>query len=196
MINIAKHQTLSLNYKELVYSTIKEKYNFFIIGFGVFILLLVGLAIWLMRSYKPVMVKKQAQTETQVSQPNTQVKTYTVREGDYLWKIAEEVYGSGFNAIDIAKVNNIANANIITTGQKLILPLVQARAPTRGEIVAQTTAKVTFTGDKYTVKSGDHLWKIALESYGDGYGWTKLAKANNIANPDLIEPGKVIKIPR
>lgn len=47
----------------------------------------------------------------------------------------------------------------------------------------------------YTVESGDTLWAIAERFYGDGNQFQKIADASGIANPDLIEPGKVLMIP-
>lgn len=44
----------------------------------------------------------------------------------------------------------------------------------------------------YIVVSGDVLWKIA-EKYGTT--WEELAKYNNLANPHLIFPDQVIKVP-
>lgn len=53
-----------------------------------------------------------------------------------------------------------------------------------------------ITGDTYTIQEGDWLSKIAGRSYGDILKYKDLAAANNIPNPDKIEPGVVIKIPR
>lgn len=53
-----------------------------------------------------------------------------------------------------------------------------------------------ITGDKYTVVEGDWLSTIAARAYGDIYAYKKIADANDIANPDLIEPGQVLTIPR
>lgn len=53
-----------------------------------------------------------------------------------------------------------------------------------------------ITGNTYTVTQGDWLSKIAGRAYGDIFQYDKIAKANNIQNPDLIEPGTVLKIPR
>ncbi len=51
----------------------------------------------------------------------------------------------------------------------------------------------------YTVKKGDTLWKIAEEHYGKGQGakYTDIVKANTppVKNPDLIQPGWVLRIP-
>ncbi len=45
---------------------------------------------------------------------------------------------------------------------------------------------------KYTVVSGDVLWKIA-QKYGTT--WQKIAEVNNLSNPHLIFPGNVFIIP-
>ena len=49
----------------------------------------------------------------------------------------------------------------------------------------------------YTVQSGDCLWKIAKQFYGNGADYTKIAGANSdqISNPNLIYPGQVLTIP-
>jgi nucleoid-associated protein YgaU len=49
----------------------------------------------------------------------------------------------------------------------------------------------------YVVKKGDSLSKIAKAVYGDAGKWTAIHQANRdtIANPDLIHPGQVIKLP-
>lgn len=49
----------------------------------------------------------------------------------------------------------------------------------------------------YTVQRGDSLSKIAQERYGDGTRWKAIFEANRdqITNPDLIQPGQVLKIP-
>jgi len=50
----------------------------------------------------------------------------------------------------------------------------------------------------YTVKSGDSLWKIAQQFYGDGNKYNDIFAANKevIKNPDLIYPGQTLRIPK
>ena len=49
----------------------------------------------------------------------------------------------------------------------------------------------------YTVVSGDSLSKIAKKFYGNGNAWKAIFEANRdkISNPDLIQPGQVLRIP-
>lgn len=45
----------------------------------------------------------------------------------------------------------------------------------------------------YTVKSGDTLWGICKKMLGDGSMYPEVAELNDIANPNLIYPGQVIR---
>lgn len=52
--------------------------------------------------------------------------------------------------------------------------------------------------ETYTVESGDSLWAISERLYGDGNQWNRIYEANRdtIKDPDLIQPGWVLNIPR
>ncbi|MDF3072810.1 MAG: peptidase [Alphaproteobacteria bacterium] len=62
-----------------------------------------------------------------------------------------------------------------------------------------TVEKEAPQATMYTVKKGDTLWAIAEAHYGKGQGakYTEIVKANTppIKNPDLIQPGWVLRIP-
>jgi len=45
------------------------------------------------------------------------------------------------------------------------------------------------------VQSGDTLWAIAEQFYGDGNRYPEIAGASGIDNPDLIQPGQLLTIP-
>ena len=49
----------------------------------------------------------------------------------------------------------------------------------------------------YEVQSGDTLWKIAKEHYGDGNLYTEIFKANQdvLTDPDKIKVGQKLRIP-
>lgn len=63
--------------------------------------------------------------------------------------------------------------------------------------VSPTPGTTVVEGDKtyYIVKSNDSLWNIAVAVYNDGYKWTEIAKANNLANPSTIFTGDKLLLP-
>lgn len=48
----------------------------------------------------------------------------------------------------------------------------------------------------HTVSSGETLWGIAEQHLGDGQRYTEIVEANDLADPDLIQPGDRLRIPR
>ncbi len=69
---------------------------------------------------------------------------------------------------------------------------------TNGKVEKQKTdQKNPKIKNSYTVKSGDSLWAIAKQLYGDGSKYTKIFDANKaiIKNPSLIYPGQRLVIP-
>lgn len=65
-----------------------------------------------------------------------------------------------------------------------------------GGATNQTQWGEKISSDTYTVQAGDWLSKIAARTYGDPMAYQKIAQANNISNPDTIEVGMVLKLPR
>jgi len=47
----------------------------------------------------------------------------------------------------------------------------------------------------YTVKPGDNLSKISRLFYGDPNQYSKIARANNLPDPDKIKVGQQLRIP-
>lgn len=103
--------------------------------------------------------------------------TYVVRPGDTLQRIAT-LYNTSVSLI--VQRNNIADPNRIEPGQVLLIPR-------GGAIVAPPPATQI-----HTVRRGDTLRVIAAR-----YNTTvaAIASLNNIANPDRIEVGQVLRIP-
>lgn len=135
--------------------------------------------------------------------PKTEPKTYEIKAGDNLWKIAENVYGSGYNWVDIAKANNLQNPGLLFRGNKLIIPdvpkITVATVPAEGEArQGRQSTQIngpSISSSDYKVVKGDNLWDIAVRKYGDGFKWTEIAKVNNIQTPDLIYPDNTLKLP-
>ncbi len=124
--------------------------------------------------------KKVQQMTSQVieQKPNIPegVQTYTVKSGDTLSGIASR-YGTTYQKI--AADNKIADPNKIYPGQVLNI------------YGSSNSTQTNNTGKEYIVKSGDTLSGIASR-YGTTY--QKIAKDNNISNPDVIHPGQKLII--
>ncbi len=141
---------------------------------------------------------------------------YTVKDGDTLFTIAEKYYQDGFKFPEIAKANNMVNVDSIVAGQVITIPKLEV-TPTPAPTVTPTPSPSAvsssspqpvsgkpmdtewgpaITQNTYTVVAGDWLSKISDRAYGDIMAYDKIAKANNISNPDLIEVGMVLVIPR
>ena len=147
--------------------------------------------------------KAPVKEETKVTTPTA--GEYVVKAGDTLWTIAEKQYKSGYNWVDIARANNLSNPDQISTGNKLKLPKVTAKATTvvdtKKEVAKNDQQKTTvetnkITGDTYKVVKGDSLWTIAVRAYGDGYKWNDIVKANKLTNPNVIHANNQLKLPR
>jgi len=123
----------------------------------------------------------------QDQQQNTGQTVHVVQAGENLYRISLR-YGVSMTAIQQA--NNIANANLIFVGQRLVIPTGGTTPPvTPPTNPPPTTPPPAAT--TYTVKRGDTLGGIARQ-----FGTTTqaIASANNIANPNLIYPGQVLNI--
>ncbi|MGO4940641.1 LysM peptidoglycan-binding domain-containing protein [Fundicoccus sp. Sow4_D5] len=139
---------------------------------------------------------------------NTQTSNsyYTVRPGDYLWKIANQ---HGITVAQLKTWNNLTS-NYIYSGDRFIVSKTTT-TPTQPEKPVESKPETPKEPDKpstsqptpstptptyYTVKSGDYLWKIATQ-YGITVNqlksWNKLT-SNYIYSGDKLavtDPTKV-----
>jgi nucleoid-associated protein YgaU len=120
-------------------------------------------------------------------------------------KLQQEVQGHGFDASKLGiqvegdKVNLSGQVASQEEAEKIILSLGNtygvAEVDTTGLQVQQPSSQSTM----YTVQKGDTLWAIAEKHYGKGQGakYTEIVKANSppVKNPDMIQPGWVLRIP-
>ncbi len=119
--------------------------------------------------------------------------------------LKQQVESHGFDAgklgIDVQgdKVKLTGQAMTQEEAEKIILSLGNtigvAEVDTSGLQIQQSAAAATM----YTVQKGDTLWAIAEKHYGKGKGakYTDIVKANTppVKDPDLIQPGWVLRIP-
>ena len=121
-------------------------------------------------------------------------KKYKVVSGDHLWKIAENVYQNGYNWVEIARENKLSNPDLIYPGQELTLLKLEIKKGIIDNQGAKTAGGSAITTEKYTVIRNDNLWNISIRACGDGFKWSKIAQINNLANPNLIHQGNILKI--
>lgn len=108
---------------------------------------------------------------------------YRVLPGDTLSRIAVRF---GVSLSSLISCNGLSNPNRIFAGQLLLIPKGGTVPP------APPPGPVPGPCGTYTVRSGDTLSAIARR-----FGTTvwALASINHIANPNLIFPGQVLKVP-
>lgn len=143
------------------------------------------------------------QTDSDKMMPNNLPKSHKVKPGESLWQISEKYYTSGYNWVDIAKENKLVNPNHLEVGEELKLPKTAIKQPVKKSQIAekpenqnQTVKSESITADSYKVVKGDNLWKIAVRAYSDGYKWVEIAQVNHLTNPNYVEVGKELKLPR
>ena|SRR3989344_3625057 len=174
---------------------------------GVVVVLLIGLIAYnyfrTNREIVSVSDTKSAQIQSDQNQIGQGVSavalpvSHTVAAGEDLWTISEKYYKSGYNFVDIAKVNELSNPNLLAVGEKLTIPKVEVRMPvTVANATAPSVTTNVITGNSYIVQKGDSIWEISVRAYGDGFQSAKIIHANSLINPDLIFSGNVLKIPR
>jgi nucleoid-associated protein YgaU len=198
---------MSNNYVKKTFDTLKENYISAIIGLIIFLVAFNYITNYISENGS-ISIKSLIGNSEEAEKESTTASTnkYTVKKGDTLWSISEMKIGSGYNFVDIARVNNIADVNDIEAGEQLIIPDVDPIRPNIGSKANQVSNSVqnkkaaekskTIDSDTYTVVKGDSLWNISVRVYGDGYQWPKIARANKLVNPNLIHPGNRFVIPR
>lgn len=103
---------------------------------------------------------------TTSNESNNEYDTYIVKSGDSLWSIARE---NNISVDKLKDINNL-NSNLLSIGQKLLIPK---------------------SNKKYIVQSGDSLYKIA-KKYNTTV--TDIINLNNLATSNL-SVGQVLLIP-
>ena len=143
---------------------------------------------------------------------------YTVKEGDSLWTIAQQVYsGKGHWYTKIVDANHdklpqgektiLHKGLLLTIPEATITPPKTTKPSNRGGSTPNLGSENAGFGGSdfgggstYTVKEGDSLWTIAQKVYsGKGHWYTKVVAANPDKLPQgektLLHKGMVLTIP-
>lgn len=191
----------SKNYLENLEQEIQSNQSKVSMVLGALIILVVGILIfnYFNKNKASLGPAQQTELEQDVS-PDKLPGKYTVKEEDTLFTIAEKYYADGYQYPEIAKANNLTNVDQIEIGQILQIPK-PSPSPKQEEALGTGGDESTIWGPRiegntYTVAEEDWLSKIAGRAYGDIFAYDRIAKANNIPNPDHIESGMVLTIPR
>jgi len=127
-------------------------------------------------------------------------RSYVVKKGDSLWKIAKS---QGVSVGDLARANNLTKTSALKVGQKLQIPSAAKSEPaitaaasvvpttTPDASAAAATTASASDGQIYTVKSGDSLWKIARQQ---NVSVASIKQANNLSS-DSLKVGQKLHLP-
>ncbi len=112
---------------------------------------------------------------------------HTVRRGDNLWRIARK-HGVTVAAL---RAENGLDGFALSVGQTLSVPTLDTPKP-RGKAARRRPKAGARGRTRYTVRSGDNLWKIARK-----FGTTvkALRRANNMRRKSGLRPGQRLVIP-
>jgi len=211
----------STNYFEKLEGEVQSNQSKVSLVLGALIVLVVGILVFNYFNKNKADLGPAQQTEVSQEEdvaPDKLPGKYTVKEGDTLFTIAEKYYSDGFQYSEIARANDLKNPDLLETGQIIEIPKLESQIaqvpetqatpqpsasaePKQEQSLGTGGGDTTIWGPKidgntYTVTEGDWLSTIAARAYGDIMAFDRIVKENNISNPDLIEPGLVLKLPR
>ncbi len=129
-------------------------------------------------------------------------RTYIVKKGDSLWKIAKS---QSVSIGDLARANNLTKTSPLKIGQKLQVPAIAKAEPATtatASVIPTTTSSDASApaaaatpsasdGQMYTVKSGDSLWKIARQQ---NVSVAAIKSANSLTS-DSLKIGQKLHLP-
>lgn len=118
---------------------------------------------------------------------------YVVQAGDTIGSIALQF---GKDMIELIEANNLTDSEILSIGQEIIIPEYQPTVTDSQTSGAAGGGAAVGGGAsvlvEHVVQPGETLGTIAEDF---GISAAELARANNIANPNLLREGQVLAVP-
>lgn len=123
-----------------------------------------------------------------VSQPNS---TYTVQQGDYLYKIAKKF---GVTVNDLKQWNNLGRIYMLHPGDQLLIKATQSNNTssnsTSGSYIPEPQMIPTHMS-AYSVRPGDSLWGISRRF---GVTLNNLMQWNNLSSGVMLHPNDTLMV--
>lgn len=152
---------------------------------------------------------RKAHPEEFVTVPTEGVREYRAEPGDTISQIARRELGADtrVNRDAIFRLNPSLrnNPQLLRAGQTYMIPMAGAIAPpTNGVPVGTTvgtpsdTGPVAISGENvYTTRSGDTLWRIAINQVGSHTAVEQIKELNKhiLKGGDRIKPGMKLRLP-
>ena len=150
----------------------------------------------------PAVTPPEAPSETVIA-VDEKLLTYKVENGDSFWKVARK-FGVGTG--ELAAQNKLDPKTVLRVGQTLTIPpggvagykatpvstFKKSAFKKSAHKEKSVSATASGNGTKYTVASGDSLWKIAAKHKVKS---SAIAEANNISISTPLKVGQVLVIP-
>jgi LysM repeat protein len=136
-------------------------------------------------------------TPPEATTPASATRSYVVKKGDSLWKIAKL---ESISVGELSRANKLTKTSTLKIGQKLTIPAGKSEVPTVAtasvapistDASTAATPATDSVGANYTVKSGDSLWKIARQQ---SVTVASIKQANNLSS-DSLKVGQKLRIP-
>jgi nucleoid-associated protein YgaU len=117
--------------------------------------------------------------------------TVIVRSGDSLWKLSRRYSGSAVRWREWLQRNpELGDPRSLRVGAVLFVP------PREGRSALGLAPVLRGPARSVVVRSGDSLWRISAERYGDGARWLCVARANaGLRDTAVIFPGQRLLLP-
>ncbi|MBE9479435.1 MAG: LysM peptidoglycan-binding domain-containing protein [Chloroflexi bacterium] len=131
------------------------------------------------------LVTATPELDKQTATPDGGYREYTVKPGDWIFKIARDF---GVDPQAIIDLNELTNPAELEVGMVLKIPTSDTAPPA----TADGTGTPVEGGTIHVVKSGEWIWSIA-RLYG--IDPQAIIDANNLASPGTIYPGDELIIP-